>query len=171
MGLAPYGEPKYVDLIENNLIDIHEDGSFWLDQSYFDYCTGLTMTNDKFADLFGEPARPAEGELTQFHMDVAASIQQVTENIVLKITSSLAEEYNCKNLCLAGGVALNCVANGKIESQGAFDNIWVQPAQRRCRRFPGRSADNLSPPPRSTTHRRSDSSGCDARQLPRPGVR
>lgn len=128
MGLAPYGEPKYVDLITTHLIDVKEDGSFWLNQDYFDYCTGLTMTNDRFADLFGEPVRSAEAELTQFHMDVAASIQQVTEDVVAKIVSSLAEEFDCPNLCLAGGVALNCVSNGKLEGSGAFENIWVQPA-------------------------------------------
>lgn len=128
MGLAPYGEPKYVDLINKHFLDVKEDGSFWLNQDYFDYCTGLTMTNDRFAEVFGEPARPAEGELTQFHMDVAASIQQVTEDIVLKIVRSLAKEYDCPNLCLAGGVALNCVANGKVERDGGFRNMWVQPA-------------------------------------------
>jgi len=128
MGLAPYGEPKYVDLIREHLLDVKEDGSFWLNQDYFSYCTGLTMTNQKFADLFGEPARSEEGQLTQFHMDVAASIQQVTEEIVCSIVRSLAAEYNCKNLCLAGGVALNCVANGRLETEGAFENIWIQPA-------------------------------------------
>ena len=128
MGLAPYGEPKYVELINEHLVDVKDDGSFWLNQDYFNYCTGLTMTNQKFADLFGEPVRSTEAELTQFHMDVAASIQQVTEDIVLKIVRSLAAEYACRNLCLAGGVALNCVANGKIESQGGFENVWIQPA-------------------------------------------
>ncbi len=128
MGLAPYGRPKYVDLIFKHLVDVKEDGSFWLDQSYFDYCTGLTMTNGRFSELFGEPPRSAEGELTQFHMDVAASIQQVTEEIVLKIVRSLSLEYDCPNLCLAGGVALNCVANGKVEREGGFSNMWIQPA-------------------------------------------
>ena len=128
MGLAPYGEPKYVDRILEHLVDVKEDGSFWLNQDYFDYATGLTMTNGRFADLFGEPVRPAEGELTQFHMDVAASIQQVTESIVLRIVRSLSREYDCPNLCLAGGVALNCVANGKIESDGGFESLWIQPA-------------------------------------------
>lgn len=128
MGLAPYGEPKYVDLINESFLDVKEDGSFWLNQEYFDYCTGLTMTNDRFAEVFGQPARPAEGQLTQFHMDVAASIQQVTENVVLRIVRSLASEYDCPNLCLAGGVALNCVANGKVEKDGGFRNLWVQPA-------------------------------------------
>ena len=128
MGLAPYGEPRYVDLIYDKLIDVKEDGSFWLDQSYFNYCTGLTMTNDRFADLFGQPPRGSEAELTQFHMDVAASIQQVTEEVVLRLVDSLAEEYDCPNLCLAGGVALNCVANGRVQREGRFDNVWVQPA-------------------------------------------
>ncbi len=128
MGLAPYGEPRFVDDIYKHLVDVKEDGSFWLNQDYFNYCTGLTMTNDKFAAVFGEPARPAEGELTQFHMDVAASIQQVTEDIVLKMVRHLAAEYDCPNLCLAGGVALNCVANGVVESEGGFENIWIQPA-------------------------------------------
>ena len=129
MGLAPYGEPKYRDLILEHLIDLKEDGSFRLDQSYFNYVTGLTMTNKKFEDLFGQPVRKPDSDLlTQFHMDVAASIQLVTEEIVLRITRSLAKEYNIPNLCLAGGVALNCVANGKILRDGAFENIWIQPA-------------------------------------------
>src|SRR5581483_5482413 len=129
MGLAPYGEPKYVDLILKHLIDLKEDGTFRIDQSYFDYCTGLTMTNDKFAALFGGPRRdPATDKLTQRHMDLAASIQVVTEEIVLRLTRSLAREYGIKNLCLAGGVALNCVANGKVLRDGAFENIWIQPA-------------------------------------------
>ncbi len=128
MGLAPYGEPKYVDLIRDNLIDIKDDGSFRLDQHYFDYCTGLTMTNRHFDDLFEAPARQPEELLTQRHMDLAASIQAVTEEVVLKMTRSLAKETGQKNLCLAGGVALNCVANGKVLRDGAFENIWVQPA-------------------------------------------
>ena len=128
MGLAPYGVPKYVDLILDNLIDVKEDGSFWLDQSYFNYCTGLTMTNKKFDELFGQPARTPETDLTQFHMDVAASIQKVTQDIMLKLTRSLAKETGMKHLCLAGGVALNCVANGEILRDGAFENIWIQPA-------------------------------------------
>lgn len=128
MGLAPYGEPKYKDLILDNLIDLKEDGSFWLDQSYFDYATGLTMTNKKFDELFGQPARTPETELTQFHMDVAASVQEVTEEAMLRLTRSLAKETGQKNLCLAGGVALNCVANGKVLRDGAFENIWIQPA-------------------------------------------
>ncbi|HEY9081049.1 carbamoyltransferase [Magnetovibrio sp.] len=128
MGLAPYGEPKYAQTILDHIIDVKEDGSFRLDQDYFDYCTGLTMTNGKFADLFGGPARKAEEQLTQRHMDLAASVQAVTEEIVLRMTRSLAKETGAKNLCLAGGVALNCVANGKILRDGAFENVWVQPA-------------------------------------------
>lgn len=129
MGLAPYGEPKYKDLILDKLIDLKEDGSFRLDQSYFNYATGLTMVNQKFANLFGEPVRkPDTDKLTQFHMDIAASVQAVTEKIVLTITRSLAEEYNIPNLCMAGGVALNCVANGKILRDKAFKDIWIQPA-------------------------------------------
>lgn len=129
MGLAPYGEPKYRDLILEHLIDLKDDGSFKLDQSYFNYATGLTMTNSKFEKLFGQPVRKPDVDLlTQFHMDIAASIQVVTEEIVLRITRNLATEFNIPNLCLAGGVALNCVANGKLLIDGAFDNIWVQPA-------------------------------------------
>mgnify|MGYP006418636611 CR=1 FL=1 len=128
MGLAPYGEPKYAQQMLDNLIDVKEDGSFRLDQKYFDYCTGLTMTNRAFDDLMGGPARQGEELLTQRHMDLAASIQAVTEEVVLKMTRSLAKETSQKNLCLAGGVALNCVANGKVLRDGAFENIWVQPA-------------------------------------------
>jgi carbamoyltransferase len=129
MGLAPYGVPIYEDVIKNNLIDIKEDGSFHLDQSYFDYATGLTMTNNKFDNLFDQKARdPLHEKLTQFHMDIAASIQKVTEEIMIKLTKSLKEEFNISNLCLAGGVALNCVVNGKILEEKIFDKIWVQPA-------------------------------------------
>lgn len=128
MGLAPYGEPKYAKLIKDNLIDIKEDGSFWLDQSYFNYATGLTMTSSKFHDLFGAPPRTSEDQITQREMDLAASVQAVTEEVMLKMTESLAKEYGIKNLCLAGGVALNCVANGKVIRAGSFDNVWVQPA-------------------------------------------
>jgi carbamoyltransferase len=129
MGLAPYGEPKYKDLILDKLIDLKEDGSFRLDQSYFNYATGLTMVNQKFSDLFGEPIRqPDTDKLTQFHMDIAASVQAVTETVVLTMTRSLAKEYNIPNLCMAGGVALNCVANGKILRDNAFKDIWIQPA-------------------------------------------
>jgi len=129
MGLAPYGGPIYEDKIKDNLIDIKEDGTFHLDQTYFNYATGLTMTNKKFHDLFGEKPRNSKTEqLTQFHMDIAASIQKVTEDIMIKLAKSLKEEFNIPNLCLAGGVALNCVANGKILKEKIFDNIWVQPA-------------------------------------------
>lgn len=129
MGLAPYGNPIYEDKIKSKLIDIKEDGSFHLDQSYFNYATGLTMTNKKFENLFGQKVRnPKNEKLTQFHMDIASSIQKVTEDIMIKIAKSLKEEFNISNLCLAGGVALNCVANGKMLKEKIFDNIWVQPA-------------------------------------------
>jgi carbamoyltransferase len=129
MGLAPYGEPKYKTRIIDRLMDLKPDGTFRLDMSYFNYCTGLTMTNQKFADLFGEPVRRPDKELlTQFHMDLAASIQAVTEEIILRLGRSLAREYGERNLCLAGGVALNCVANGHLLRDGSFENIWVQPA-------------------------------------------
>lgn len=128
MGLAPYGEPKYVDLIMNHLIDVKEDGSFWLDQSYFNYATGLTMTSKKFHDLFGAPPRESEAQITQREMDLAASVQKVTEEIMLRITQNLAQSYAISNLCLAGGVALNCVGNGKILREGAYRKIWIQPA-------------------------------------------
>mgnify|MGYP003964572883 FL=1 len=129
MGLAPYGEPKYKDLILDKLIDLKEDGSFRLDQTYFNYATGLTMVNQKFADLFGEPVRkPDTDKLTQFHMDIAASVQAVTEEVVLTMTRSLVKKYNIPNLCMAGGVALNCVANGKILRDKAVKDIWIQPA-------------------------------------------
>jgi len=128
MGLAPYGEPKYVDKITDNLIDIKEDGTFRLDISYFKYHRGFRMTGRKFHKLFGRPPRKGETELTQFHMDLAASIQVVTEEIVLKLAKSLREETDIKNLCLAGGVALNCVANGKLLQEKIFDDIWIQPA-------------------------------------------
>ena len=129
MGLAPYGEPKYAALMRDRLIDLKADGSFRLDQRYFSYATGLTMTNRAFADLFGHPVRRAETEpLTQFHMDMAASLQAVTEDAVLRLTRALASEYRIPNLCLAGGVALNCVANGKVLRDGAFANVWIQPA-------------------------------------------
>jgi len=128
MGLAPYGEPRYAQLIKDHLIDIKEDGSFRLDMSYFNYCTGLTMTNDKFADLFGGPARPSEGSLTQREMDLATSVQAVTEEVVIKLARGIRKSTGQKNLCLAGGVALNCVANGKLLRENIFDNIWIQPA-------------------------------------------
>jgi len=129
MGLAPYGKPKYKDLIIKNLMDLKDDGTFKLDMKYFNYATGLTMTNKKFSKLFGHPVRdPKKNQLTDFHMDIAASIQAVTEEIVLRLTKNIAKEYNIKNLCLAGGVALNCVANGKIVEEKIFDDIWIQPA-------------------------------------------
>ena len=129
MGLAPYGEPKYADLITDKLIDLKDDGSFNLNQKYFDYATGLRMTNKNFHQLFGQkPRDPIKDELTQFHMDIAASIQSVIESAMLLLTTSLRKEYNIPNLCLAGGVALNCVANGKILEKKIFDNIWIQPA-------------------------------------------
>jgi carbamoyltransferase len=128
MGLAPYGEPKYTPEIFEHLMDLREDGSFRLNLDYFDYCTGLTMTNSRFDDLFGAPARTPDEPLTQHHMDLAASVQAATEEVVLRLTRSLAKETGEKNLCLAGGVALNCVANGKILRDNAFKNIWVQPA-------------------------------------------
>ena len=129
MGLAPYGNPNYVDKILDNLIDLKDDGTFFLDQKYFNYSTGLTMTNDNFDKLFGsKPRKPELEEITQFHMDIAASIQFVTEKIMLMLTRSLKNEYKINNLCLAGGVALNCVANGKILNENIFDKIWVQPA-------------------------------------------
>jgi carbamoyltransferase len=128
MGLAPYGEPKYADLILKHIVDLKEDGSFWLDQSYFNYSTGLTMTSRKFHDLFGGPPRDPETPLTQRHMDLAASVQKVTEEIMLRMTRSLATTYQTENLCLAGGVALNCVANGKVLRDGSFKRMWIQPA-------------------------------------------
>jgi carbamoyltransferase len=128
MGLAPYGNPIYENKIKQ-LIDIKQDGSFRLNQKYFNYATGLTMTNNHFHDLFGNQPRDSKTEkLTQFHMDIASSIQKVTEDIMIKLVKSIREEYNIKNLCLAGGVALNCVANGKIIKEKIFDNVWIQPA-------------------------------------------
>ena len=128
MGLAPYGEPKYTNLIKDNLIDIKEDGSFQLDMSFFNYCTGLTMTNNNFDRLVGSSPRIPEGELTQREMDLAASIQKVTEEVVVKLATSVAKETKSTNLCLAGGVALNCVANGVLIHKGIFDKVWIQPA-------------------------------------------
>ena len=128
MGLAPYGEPRYANLIRENLITLAEDGSFQLDMSYFDYATGLTMTNKKFDALFGGPPRTSETKLTQREMDLAASIQKVTEDIVVKLARGIAKETGERNLCLAGGVALNCVANGILLREKIFDNIWIQPA-------------------------------------------
>ena len=128
MGLAPYGEPRYVDLIKRHLIDIKDDGSFWINQDYFDYCTGLRMTNARFDALMGGPARALDEPLTQRHMDLAASVQAVTEEVVVKLAVGVAKDTGERNLCLAGGVALNCVANGELHRRGVFDRIWVQPA-------------------------------------------
>jgi carbamoyltransferase len=128
MGLAPYGEPKFKDIILEKLVDVKEDGSFRLSMDYFSYATGLTMTNNKFAKLFSIKKREPEDNLSQIHMDIAASIQAVTEEIVLRITRFLSKEFKLTNLCMAGGVALNCVANGKILKEGSFKNIWIQPA-------------------------------------------
>ncbi len=128
MGLAPYGEPKYANLIKDHLIDIKEDGSFHLDMSYFNYCTGLTMTSERFNDLFGAPPRKSESILGQREMDLAASIQAVTEEVVIKLAKGIKKSTGLNNLCLAGGVALNCVANGKLLRENVFDKIWIQPA-------------------------------------------
>ena len=128
MGLAPYGEPKYANLIKEKLIKVAEDGSFQLDMSYFEYATGLTMTNKKFDSLFGGSARTSEAELTQREMDLAASVQKVTEDVIIKLAKGIAKETGERNLCLAGGVALNCVANGVLLREKIFDNIWIQPA-------------------------------------------
>ncbi len=128
MGLAPYGEPKYVDLIYKNLIDVKEDGSFRMNMAYFNYCAGLTMTNEKFNQLFGGKPRKPESKLTQKEMDLARSVQEVTEDIVLKMANHLHKETGMENLALAGGVALNCVANGKLLRESKFKDIWIQPA-------------------------------------------
>jgi carbamoyltransferase len=128
MGLAPYGEPKYAQLIFDHLMDLKDDGTFRLNQDYFNYCTGLTMTNGKFDELFGGPPRKAEELVRQRDMDLAASVQVVTEEVMLRLTRALARDTGQKNLCLAGGVALNCVANGKILRDGQFERIWIQPA-------------------------------------------
>ncbi len=128
MGLAPYGEPKYVDVIYDKLVDLREDGSFKMNMDYFNYASGLTMTNDRFGDLFGGPRRTPETKLDQRHMDVARSVQQVTEEIMLKMANHAHKMTGSKNLVLAGGVALNCVANGRILREGPFENLWIQPA-------------------------------------------
>jgi carbamoyltransferase len=128
MGLAPYGTPKYADLILEHLLDLKDDGTFRLDMQYFNYCTGLTMTNSRFDKLFGGSPRRPESKLTQREMDIAASIQVVTEEVVLRLARTLHAETGMKNLCLAGGVALNCVANGRILREGPYDDIWIQPA-------------------------------------------
>jgi carbamoyltransferase len=128
MGLAPYGEPRYTNLIREKLIKIADDGSFHLDMSYFDYATNLTMTNKKFDELFGGPPRKSQNELTQREMDLASSVQKVTEEIVIKLAKSISKVTSERNLCLAGGVALNCVVNGILLREKIFDNIWIQPA-------------------------------------------
>jgi carbamoyltransferase len=128
MGLAPYGQPRYAELIFEKLLDLKQDGTFRLDMQYFNYCTGLTMTNSRFDELFGGPPRKPEGQLTQREMDIAASIQVVTEEVVLRLARTLHQETGEKNLCLAGGVALNCVANGRLLREGPYENIWIQPA-------------------------------------------
>ena len=128
MGLAPYGQPRYQDLILKHLLDLRPDGSFWMNMEYFNYCQGLTMTNHRFAELFGGPARPPESLLEQRHMDLAASIQKVTEEIMLRMAREVHRQTRMKNLVLAGGVALNCVANGRLLREGPFENIWIQPA-------------------------------------------
>ena len=128
MGLAPYGVPRFANLIREHLIDVKDDGSYRLNMDYFDYCTGLTMTNAKFDDLFGGAPRKPEQLLTQREMDLTASVQAVLEDVVIKMARSVARETGAKNLCLAGGVALNCVANGKMLRDGAFESIWIQPA-------------------------------------------
>ena len=127
MGLAPYGKPKYANLIKSKLLDLKDDGSFRLNQDYFDYSTGFKMTNEKFSNLFKNPPRKPESSFKEIHMDIAASIQDVIESIVLKILESLKKEYSIENLCLAGGVALNCVVNGLIQKK-IFKNVWIQPA-------------------------------------------
>jgi carbamoyltransferase len=128
MGLAPYGEPKYASRILNNILDVKEDGSFWLNQRYFNYSAGLTMTNDRFHDLFEGPPRSGESELTQRHMDLAASVQRVTEEVMLRIAKHVHAKTGLDNLCMAGGVALNCVGNGRVLREGPFKKIWIQPA-------------------------------------------
>ena len=128
MGLAPYGEPKYADLFWKHIIDLKDDGSFWLDMKYFDYCAGLTMTSPAFHDLFGGPPRKPEARLTQREMDLAASVQLVCEEVMLKVARHVHKVTGLPNLCLAGGVALNCVGNGRIQREGPFEHIWIQPA-------------------------------------------
>jgi carbamoyltransferase len=128
MGLAPYGKPIYADAIYKHLMDLKADGSFWLNMDYFNYCQGLTMTNRKFADLFGAPPRNPETSIEQRHMDLAASIQAVTEEIVLRMARDLHQKTKMKHLVLAGGVALNCVANGRLLREGPYEDIWIQPA-------------------------------------------
>jgi carbamoyltransferase len=155
MGLAPYGSPIYADPILENIVDLKEDGSYWLDQSYFNWATGLTITSRKFQELFGGPPRDPDTPLTQRHMDLAASVQKVTEQIILRITRNAATTYQMENLCLAGGVALNCVANGKILRDGSFKRIWVQPAAGDA----GGAVGAASPPIASTLVRRAGRMG------------
>ncbi len=160
MGLAPYGTPRYADRILEHLIDLKDDGTFRLDQSYFDYCTGLRMTNARFDRLFGGPPRVPEGPLTQREMDLAASIQQVTEEVVLRLARTVQRETGAEYLCLAGGVALNCVANGRLLREGPFRDLWIQPAAGDAGGALGAAwvawhADHPRPPPRA---------GCDAMQ-------
>ena len=128
MGLAPYGQPKYAELILDKLLDLKEDGTFRLDMQYFNYCTGLTMTNSRFDEIFDGPPRKPESKLTQREMDIAASVQVVTEEVVLRLANTLHEETGENNLCLAGGVALNCVANGRLLREGPYEKLWIQPA-------------------------------------------
>ena len=137
MGLAPYGSPIYKDLILDHLIDLKEDGSFAMNMAYFNYCQGLTMTNKRFSSLFDGPPRKSESDITEREVNLASSIQAVTEEIVLRMAKFLRETTNRKNLCLAGGVALNCVANGKLPRSGTFDNIWIQPASGDASGFSG----------------------------------
>ena len=149
MGLAPYGEPRFAQRILEELIDLKPDGSFRLNLSYFDYCTGLRMTNRRFEQLFEGPPRQADELLTQRHLDLAASIQAVTEEVVLRLTRALAAETGAENLCLAGGVALNCVANGKVLRDGRFKRVWIQPAA-------GDAGEPLARPFVPTTYSRTD---------------
>src|SRR5207245_1487761 len=128
MGLAPYGQPKYVQTIYDHLLDLKPDGTFRLNMDYFDYCTGLTMTNARFDALFGGPPRVPETPLTQREMDLARSVQEVTEEVMLRLSRTLHAETGAENLCLAGGVALNCVGNGRIQREGPFKGLWIQPA-------------------------------------------
>ena len=143
MGLAPYGEPKYVDLILDNLMDLKEDGSFKMNMEYFDYCAGLTMTNEKFHKLFGSPPRTPETKLSQRDMDLARSVQDVIEEVMLRMTRHIHKETGQKYLCLAGGVALNCVGNGRILRESPFDDIWIQPAAGDAGGSPGSRAHDL----------------------------
>ena len=169
MGLAPYGVPRYVDLIREHLIDVKPDGSFRLNLDYFDYCTGLRMTNARFERLFGGPARDPRELLTPRHMDIAASIQKVTEDVVLQLTRAIADETGARNLCLAGGVALNCVANGKVRRDGRFDGLWVQPAAGDAGGALGAALVRISPVPGAGAH--AAAAGRDAGGLPGAGVR